>query len=284
MIIKPEKVNWRIRPVNNHDYADILDISKDIWEGQDYLPKVFYEWLDAPGLFLGVEEPKLHKIVAVEKYSYLPDKTGWLEGLRVHTSYRNLGLSKIISQALFEKALEDLQSCKILRIASCTHASNIVSIHLSQSKGFTIQQRYLIVEAEKQQIVPYYQASPWNPTFEDIRTQPYFQKTNNFICQSFLVQSITRNWFEDLKQRVHFAIIEDSPGWVDPSVEPHVLILNPTPASVLAWLDYGMHFLKTPSCMTFLYPDKSLIEDLKSLPVSTWMNYEPDCLYFVYQP
>lgn len=284
MTEKPEEQKWIIRPVNHHDYNDITDISKDIWDGNDYLPKVFFEWLDAPGLFLGVEEPKQHKVVAVEKYSYLPDKTGWLEGLRVHVSYRNLGLSKIISQALFEKALEDLQSCKVLRIASCTHASNTISIHLSQLKGFVLKQRYLVVEATKQKTDKHISVKSWHPTFQEVQNQPFFQKTHNFICQSFMVQLITKEWFEDLEQRVHFGIIGESPGWVDPSVEPYVQVLNPTPASVVAWLEYGLQVLQTNNCLTYLYPEVSLIESLKSLPVTTWMNYEPDCLYFVYQP
>ncbi|MDD4663717.1 MAG: hypothetical protein PHD83_03505, partial [Caldisericia bacterium] len=59
---------------------------------------------------------------------------------------------------------------------------------------------------------------------------------------------------------------------------------DPTPQALVAWLQHGAQVLGKESCMTFLYPEAPLIEALKSQPVQTWMNYEPDCLYLVYQP
>ena len=279
-----DKEKWLIRPLKPEDFNDIAEISKDIWDGYDYLPKIFYEWVKAQGLFLGMEDIEKHKIVSVGKYSYLFDSTGWLEGLRVHPSYRNLGLSKALLQVLFDRALQDLRQNKIQRIANCTHATNQISIHLSLSHGFSIQQRYLVVEAEKTlpSIEP--SAHTWQPTFEELQRQPYFQKTNGYICQSFLVQSINLSWFNDLKKKVQFAIVNGCPGWIDPSLEPYVQLLDPTPQALVAWLQYGAQVLGKESCMTFLYPEASLIEALKSQPVQTWMNYEPDCLYLVYQP
>lgn len=284
MMDQLDSSKWLVRALQPVDYDDIVDISKDVWEGYDYLPKVFFEWLDAPGLFLGLEDVEKHKIVSVGKYSYLFDGTGWLEGLRVHSAYRNQGISKIITKILFEKALQDLQSCKILRIANCTHATNEISIHLSLSNGFKIQQRYLVVEVEKQADPIHYSVSPWQPSFLEVREQRCFQKSNGYICQSFLVQSINQPWFDDLKQRAHFAIVDGSPGWVDLAIEPYVQICDPTPKSVVSWLHYGLEIIQKDNCLTFLYPEAELIEGLKSQPIKTWMNFEPDCLYLVYNP
>jgi len=55
MMYQLDSSKWLVRALQPVDYEDVVDISKDIWGGYDYLPKVFFEWLDAPGLFLGLE-------------------------------------------------------------------------------------------------------------------------------------------------------------------------------------------------------------------------------------
>lgn len=72
------------RRLTHNDYEDIVDISKDIWDGTDYLPLVFHEWVDDGGCFLGAVDIEKKKVIGVGKFSILHDKSGWLEGLRVH--------------------------------------------------------------------------------------------------------------------------------------------------------------------------------------------------------
>jgi hypothetical protein len=52
--LDPEK--YRQRLLEHEDYNDICEISKNIWDGQDYLPGVYHEWVDSPGLFVGIED------------------------------------------------------------------------------------------------------------------------------------------------------------------------------------------------------------------------------------
>ncbi|EPZ61258.1 acetyltransferase, GNAT family domain protein [[Clostridium] sordellii ATCC 9714] len=60
-------MNYKI--LTDEDYNDIVDISKNIWDGNDYLPKVFYKWVnEKDGCFLGVV--KDGKVVAVESIQY----------------------------------------------------------------------------------------------------------------------------------------------------------------------------------------------------------------------
>ena len=77
-----------LRIISAGDYDDIKDISKDIWEGDDYLPQVFHDWVQDKGMFLGAVDKEKQKVVATGKLSILHDGTGWLEGLRVHKDYR----------------------------------------------------------------------------------------------------------------------------------------------------------------------------------------------------
>ena len=97
------------RDLNEADYEDICDISKDIWEGNDYLPSVFHKWIKSPGYFLGAVDTEKNKVIGVGKYSILHDKTGWLEGLRVHKDYRGLKIARGISEGLLEIAKKDAE-------------------------------------------------------------------------------------------------------------------------------------------------------------------------------
>ncbi|HQF34372.1 MAG TPA: hypothetical protein PLM73_11765, partial [Petrotogaceae bacterium] len=66
------------RKVLMSDYDDIVDISKDIWGGTDYLPWIFKDWVnDENGAFICVcDSDKNGKVVGVDKYTILYDHTG----------------------------------------------------------------------------------------------------------------------------------------------------------------------------------------------------------------
>ena len=111
-------INLNYKVLTHEDYDDILEISKNIWEGNDYLPEIFHKWVDEKeGCFLGLV--KDNKVVALGKYTILPDNQGWLEGLRVHIDYRGQQLGHAISDMLFNLAREDLRNGKITLILLC---------------------------------------------------------------------------------------------------------------------------------------------------------------------
>src|SRR4030067_1479977 len=83
-----------IRKLLSSDRDDIAEISRHIWEGNDYLLSVVDDWLkDRNCHFYGVEENS--HIVAVGNLRLLEDgRTGWMEGLRVHPEQRGKGFAK----------------------------------------------------------------------------------------------------------------------------------------------------------------------------------------------
>ncbi|MCK5848285.1 MAG: GNAT family N-acetyltransferase [Caldisericia bacterium] len=282
--LKPLDLNkYKQRLIKHEDYQDVCQISKDIWDGGDYLPKVFHEWVDSPGLFVGIEDTIKKQIVAVGKYSYLPDKTGLIEGLRVHSEYRGEGLSWQVDLPIFNKALEDKKNGTVDRIANCTHILNKVSLHMSKKVGFREYQKYLCLELNSEEIdCKQVSIENWEPTYEEILMQPYFKNTNNHIAQNFLVQRMTKDLFKELKKRAHFALVDGYPGFLDNNHGNYCVSLVPTAVAQYKWLKYSAQKLNSHNVLSFVYPDKSVINELKTLPVRTWVDFEPDLVYLVF--
>lgn len=275
--------NRVIRPLRHSDFDSVCELSKAIWEGMDYLPFVFHEWVDAPGAFLCMEDVPNHRIIATCKYSYQSDGTGLLEGLRVHEEYRGQHISWYISKAIFEKAWEDRKKGIITNIVNCTHRSNDASIHISTKIGFTIQQRFLLVELPPD--TPYHQPlaiEKWKPTYEEFIQLPYFSFTHGYLAQNFIVQRATPVLFQALEKTAHFIKINGCPGFYENHHGWYNVSLNPSPRSIYEWLFYTNQQTKGRENFAFVPPISSIIEGLKQMPVKTWTNFEPDLLYLVY--
>ncbi|XP_028818765.1 N-acetyltransferase 16, like [Denticeps clupeoides] len=86
---------WLAKP---EDYADVMAISENIYDGNDYLPHRYWEWMTEPDrvVFLARRDRKL---VAFES-GFVVDKgcTLILEGLRVCPSERGRGIAGIIQR------------------------------------------------------------------------------------------------------------------------------------------------------------------------------------------
>ncbi len=86
---------WVIRPALPSDKAGVEAICARIWEGHDYVPQVWEEWLADPHGELTVVERK-GRLVALGKLTRLAEDEWWLEGLRVDPAYRGLGVARLL--------------------------------------------------------------------------------------------------------------------------------------------------------------------------------------------
>jgi N-acetylglutamate synthase-like GNAT family acetyltransferase len=122
----------KIRKLRSSDRDDVMEISRHIWEGHDYLPGVFESWLnDTNSHFYGVEVNG--RVVAVANIRLLESgRTGWMEGLRVHPDYRGKGYANEMTHFLVRKA-EDLG---IERLRYTTGDNNAASLRLASMAGF----------------------------------------------------------------------------------------------------------------------------------------------------
>jgi N-acetylglutamate synthase-like GNAT family acetyltransferase len=121
----------KIRRVRISDRDDVVEISRHIWEGNDYLPSVFEEWLkDSCRYFYGVEVAG--HVVAVGSMRLIENgRTGWMEGLRVHPDHRGRGYANVLTKTLVRKA----ERLDIQRLRYTTGARNLASIKLAKTAG-----------------------------------------------------------------------------------------------------------------------------------------------------
>jgi len=122
----------RIKRVSSLDRNDILEISRHIWEGHDYLPFIIDEWLKDPNSYTyGFEVDD--RLVAVANLRLIENgRTGWMEGLRVHPDHRRKGFANVLTERLIKKA-EDLG---VQRFRYATSTENQASLMLAEKFGF----------------------------------------------------------------------------------------------------------------------------------------------------
>lgn len=82
-----------IRPARPEDKAAVVEFTKNIWDGDDYLPRVWDSWLADPHARLYVGEVD-GQPVATGRIALLSPTQAWLEGLRVDPNYRGRGYAR----------------------------------------------------------------------------------------------------------------------------------------------------------------------------------------------
>jgi GNAT superfamily N-acetyltransferase len=78
-----------------------LELTRDIWDGHDYVPYVWDEWLADPQGLLAVVEWG-GRVLGLSKISRLSPNEWWLQGLRVHPEFQGRGFAS----HLFDYCLE----------------------------------------------------------------------------------------------------------------------------------------------------------------------------------
>jgi len=136
----------KVRLCKRDDKKYIDDITQHTWEGGDYLSNVFEEWLNDGYFYVAVEE---ERVIGTAKLSILPEKTGWLEGLRVHPDYRGRGIGKLINDFMVDKAKKLRDSGIIDYIEFSTYYKNVESLHMGKKSGFKIVERFYVLDRKR---------------------------------------------------------------------------------------------------------------------------------------
>lgn len=123
-----------LRRVVAADKDRILEISAKIWEGDDYLPQVFSEWLgDKEGDFWAVTSNGL--LIAFQKVSYFTPTDVWLMGLRKDADTRERGVGRFINKEILARLA---QNKNITSVRFATYNENYQSINLFSKLGFEL--------------------------------------------------------------------------------------------------------------------------------------------------
>jgi GNAT superfamily N-acetyltransferase len=77
------------RPASARDHADVTEFCQDIWEGGDYVPDVWDDWLNDTHGLLAVAESNGHAI-GCSKITLISQGQWWLEGFRVDPKFQGL--------------------------------------------------------------------------------------------------------------------------------------------------------------------------------------------------
>ena len=124
-------MNIHLRELQRNDYPEVIEIVRDIWDGDDYVPSVFMNWIQEEGsccrgLFIS------EKLVGFSRLKRLSNTVGWLQGLRVDPSEQGKGYGRMIAERMvdfcFSIGLKDLYFS--------TYFDNKSSIHIHEKIGF----------------------------------------------------------------------------------------------------------------------------------------------------
>jgi GNAT superfamily N-acetyltransferase len=80
------------RPARATDTPAVLEICSHIWEGEDYIPEVWEDWLADPLGLLAVAEWE-GRVVGLGKLTRILPGSWWLEGLRIHPDFAGRGFA-----------------------------------------------------------------------------------------------------------------------------------------------------------------------------------------------
>jgi hypothetical protein len=123
---------FTIRRMTPADKPALMAIAARIWDGTDYLPAVFDDWVaDREGEFAAVLLGG--RLVGCGKLTFLTPADAWFEGLRKDPDLAEKGVTTAVS-AHFLRALAGRAGLRSIRFS--TYVRNLASITANERMGF----------------------------------------------------------------------------------------------------------------------------------------------------
>ena len=167
-----------IREAKLEDRPFIEEIAKLTWEGEDYLARVFDSWVK-DGNFYVLELDG--KVIGTAKLTFLPDKVGWLEGLRVHPSYRKRGFGRLIQNFMLHRGKELAEKGVINALEFATYFLNKESIAMAKKDGFKVVKRYYALGKPVKEVKPSKPAESTINSLEELEYTGYIPVGWKFV-------------------------------------------------------------------------------------------------------
>jgi len=134
------------RDLTEKDIPAILNISKDIWEGDDYIPDVIERWLNedgnlAYGAFL---EEEMKELIGLGRVKMFSNGVAWLEGGRVKIIHQKKGIGRDLMKYAIDYAIQ--AGAKVAQYD--TSSRNFGSKSLAKFHGFKEKKRMEVLECK----------------------------------------------------------------------------------------------------------------------------------------
>ncbi len=138
------------RDLTEKDIPAILDISKDIWEGDDYIPDVIERWLNEDdklvyGAFL---EEEMKELIGLGRVKMFSNGVAWLEGGRVKITHQKKGIGRDLMKYAIDYAIQ--AGAKVAQYD--TSSRNFGSLSLAKFHGFKEKKRMEVLECKMREL------------------------------------------------------------------------------------------------------------------------------------
>ena len=138
------------RDLTEKDIPAILNISKDIWEGDDYIPDVIERWLKekgnlAYGAFL---EEEMKELIGLGRVKMFSNGVAWLEGGRVEITHQKQGIGRDLMKYAIDYAIQ--AGAKVAQYD--TSSRNFGSKSLAKFHGFKEKKRMEVLECKMEEL------------------------------------------------------------------------------------------------------------------------------------
>lgn len=131
MLFQNEMNQIVCRPALPMDTEQVMELCSHIWEGHDYIPRVWNEWLADPDGLLGVAVMD-GRVAGVFKLTKFQDMEWYMEGLRVHPDFREKGVASHIHNYVVDTWRK--MGSGVIRLV--THSENVKVHHMCEQSGF----------------------------------------------------------------------------------------------------------------------------------------------------
>ena len=127
----------------------ILEISAQMWDGEDYVPALLDGWFADSEGELAVATLDDY-VIAFAHRTWLCPKIAWFEGIRTDPAFQGRGAGKAITEYFIRAA----RIARATHIELSTYIDSAASIHIIESYGFSLVGTFSYLEREAESAPP----------------------------------------------------------------------------------------------------------------------------------
>jgi GNAT superfamily N-acetyltransferase len=200
----------RVRLATNQDKDYVLNFCKNTFSWGDYIDRVWNIWISEPnGILLVAEENENYiekKPIAIIHGIIIPEKTIWIEGIRVDPEYRKQKLATNLINSIIEFGKEN----GAINSAAIVSVKNEASKRLMEKSGYKVLSKWSYISTNHMIFLPTIYNLHDNCKIADIND--YQQIINFFLRNSKIFEQSGRKfvkswrWHDLTDDRLHTMI------------------------------------------------------------------------------